>query len=152
MLSLLGLIFSWAELVKQFSQLMTHTHTHMHTWTDRHTSENLELTPPEMGQLKIFTIISAAISSRTKDIKQFSQLTTHTHTDGRTHARTWVNLELTTRGGSAKKWKGPINCKHTLNELKLHFFLCFQLIHHSSWLLMSVLLSKSLCMCVWSVN
>ena len=40
------------------------------------------------------------ISSRTKDIKQFSQLTTH----GRTHAHTWVNLEMTPpEGGSAKK-------------------------------------------------
>ena len=38
------------------------------------------------------------ISSRTKDIKQFSQLYMH----GRTQGRTWSNLELTTSGGSAK--------------------------------------------------
>ena len=42
------------------------------------------------------------ISSRTKDIKQFSQLMTHEHT----HTHTSVNLELTQPelGGSAKKW------------------------------------------------
>ena len=35
------------------------------------------------------------ISSRTKDIKQFSQLITHAHMDAHTDARTSVNLELT---------------------------------------------------------
>ena len=35
------------------------------------------------------------ISSRTKDIKQFSQLTTDRHTHTQTHTRTSVNLELT---------------------------------------------------------
>merc|ERR1711954_465142 len=34
-------------------------------------------------------------SSRTKDIKQFSQLLTHTQTDRQTDTRTSVNLELT---------------------------------------------------------
>ena len=77
---------------------------------------NLELTPPEGGSAKIkpnekLTNIQEIqtylelvykhprnvskrfqkdISSRTKDIKQFSQLITH----GRTDARTSVNLEL----------------------------------------------------------
>ena len=35
------------------------------------------------------------ISTRTKDIKQFSQLLTDTQTHRHTHGRTWVNVELT---------------------------------------------------------
>ena len=50
------------------------------------------------------------ISSRTKDIKQFSQLITHTHTHGRTDARTSVNLEL------APPEVGQLKIHHTLNE------------------------------------
>ena len=46
-------ISSGTKDIKQFSQLITHTHTQTHTHTDTRTSVNLELTPPEVGQLKM---------------------------------------------------------------------------------------------------
>ena len=58
----------------------------------------------------VFKGFQKDISPRTKDIKQFNRLYTHTQS----HAQTQVNLELTTRGGSAKKYSFKPNSKKLL--------------------------------------